>query len=100
MRSSSRPRHEGRGIDPQLLAQLGPQAAPDGATGLNRREDVPGQVQGVETDRPYLGRQAAAEGFSNEGTVQGGFRPLKNIIGLWIVQESMVFQSQSRAVGS
>lgn len=42
---------------------------------------------GVETDRPYLGAQAAAEGFSNEGTVQGGFRPLKNIIGLWIVQE-------------
>lgn len=31
--------------------------------------------------------KAAEEGFSNEGTVQGGFRPLKNIIGLWIVQE-------------
>lgn len=42
---------------------------------------------GVETDKPYLDPQAAAEGFSNEGTVQGGFRPLKNIIGLWIVQE-------------
>lgn len=42
---------------------------------------------GVETDRPYLDPQAAKEGFSNEGTVQGGFRPLKNIIGLWIVQE-------------
>lgn len=42
---------------------------------------------GVETDQPYLDPQAAAEGFSNEGTVQGGFRPLKNIIGLWIVQE-------------
>ena len=42
---------------------------------------------GVETDKPYLDPQAAREGFSNEGTVQGGFRPLKNIIGLWIVQE-------------
>lgn len=42
---------------------------------------------GVETDRPYLDPQAAEEGFSNEGTVQGGFRPLKNIIGLWILQE-------------
>lgn len=42
---------------------------------------------GVETGRPYLDPRAAAEGFSNEGTVQGGFRPLKNIIGLWIVQE-------------
>ena len=29
----------------------------------------------------------AGSGFSNEGTIQGGFRPLKNIIGLWIVQE-------------
>ena len=25
--------------------------------------------------------------FSNEGTVQGGFRPLKNIMGLWLIQE-------------
>ena len=41
---------------------------------------------GVETDRPLL-ELGAASGFSNEGTIQGGFRPLKNIIGLWIVQE-------------
>ena len=25
--------------------------------------------------------------FSNEGTIQGGFRPLKNIMGLWLIQE-------------
>ena len=25
--------------------------------------------------------------FSNEGTVQGGFRPLSNIMGLWLIQE-------------
>ena len=42
---------------------------------------------GVETDRPQLDSQAMAEGFSNEGTIQGGFRPLKNIIGLWLIQE-------------
>ncbi len=41
---------------------------------------------GVETDRPVL-ELGADSGFSNEGTIQGGFRPLKNIIGLWIVQE-------------
>lgn len=41
---------------------------------------------GVETDRPVL-ELGAGSGFSNEGTIQGGFRPLKNIIGLWIVQE-------------
>ena len=25
--------------------------------------------------------------FSNEGTIQGGFRPLSNIMGLWLIQE-------------
>ena len=42
---------------------------------------------GVETDKPDLSAKAAAAGFSNEGTIQGGFRPLYNIIGMWIVQE-------------
>lgn len=42
---------------------------------------------GVETDKPELSGEAYASGFSNEGTVQGGFRPLRNIMGLWIIQE-------------
>ncbi len=42
---------------------------------------------GVETDKPDLSASAAAAGFSNEGTIQGGFRPLNNIVGMWIVQE-------------
>ncbi len=42
---------------------------------------------GVETDTPDLSPDAAAAGFSNEGTIQGGFRPLKNIVGMWIIQE-------------
>ncbi len=42
---------------------------------------------GMETDRPVLGEAARLANFSNEGTVQGGFRPLRNIIGLWIIQE-------------
>ena len=42
---------------------------------------------GVETDKPDLSTEAAAAGFSNEGTIQGGFRPLYNIVGMWIVQE-------------
>ena len=42
---------------------------------------------GVETDKPDLSLDAAAAGFSNEGTIQGGFRPLKNIVGMWIIQE-------------
>jgi len=42
---------------------------------------------GAEMDKPDLSPDAAAMGFSNEGTVQGGFRPLRNIIGMWIIQE-------------
>ena len=42
---------------------------------------------GVETDAPVLDEAAYVGGFSNEGTVQGGFRPLKSIMGLWLIQE-------------
>ena len=42
---------------------------------------------GAEMDKPDLSCEAAAAGFSNEGTVQGGFRPLRTIIGMWIIQE-------------
>jgi len=42
---------------------------------------------GMEVEKPVLDAQAMADGFSNEGTIQGGFRPLRNIIGLWLIQE-------------
>ena len=42
---------------------------------------------GIETQRPVLTDFVYENNFSNEGTVQGGFRPLKNIMGLWIIQE-------------
>ncbi len=42
---------------------------------------------GTEMDAPDLTSAAAAAGFSNEGTIQGGFRPLQTIIGMWIIQE-------------
>ncbi len=42
---------------------------------------------GVETDSPDLRPEAQKAGFSNEGTIQGGFRPLRNIVGMWIIQE-------------
>ena len=42
---------------------------------------------GVETDAPVLTEAIYASNFSNEGTVQGGCRPLKNIMGLWLIQE-------------
>ena len=42
---------------------------------------------GAEMDKPDLSAEAAAAGFSNEGTIQGSFRPLRTIIGMWIIQE-------------
>lgn len=42
---------------------------------------------GMETDTPCINDTVFHANFSNEGTVQGGFRPLKNIMGLWIIQE-------------
>lgn len=42
---------------------------------------------GVETDEPILREDVRAANFSNEGTIQGGFRPLRNIMGLWLIQE-------------
>ncbi len=42
---------------------------------------------GAEMEEPDLSPEAAAAGFSNEGSVQGAFRPLRNIVGMWIIQE-------------
>ncbi len=42
---------------------------------------------GVETDTPILTDEVRDANFANEGTIQGGFRPLKNIMGLWLIQE-------------
>ena len=42
---------------------------------------------GMETDAPLINGDVFEANFSNEGTVQGGCRPLKNIMGQWIAQE-------------
>ena len=42
---------------------------------------------GAEMDKPDLSMEAANAGFSNEGTIQGAYRPLRTIIGMWIIQE-------------
>jgi rhamnulokinase len=42
---------------------------------------------GVETLKPVLTRAALDGNFTNEGGVGGRFRFLKNIMGLWLVQE-------------
>ena len=42
---------------------------------------------GVETPQAIVNDNVFRSNFSNEGTVQGGCRPLKNIMGMWIIQE-------------
>lgn len=42
---------------------------------------------GMESDAPILTNAVFDANYSNEGSIQGGFRPLKNIMGLWIIQQ-------------
>ena len=42
---------------------------------------------GIVTREAIINDFVYEQGFSNEGTVDGGFRPLKNIMGLWVIQE-------------
>ena len=44
-------------------------------------------ILGRETDEPRTGPDALAFNFANEGAVGGKIRLLKNIMGLWVLQE-------------
>jgi len=44
-------------------------------------------LMGLEVDRPHLSARALELNVTNEGGIDGTFRLLKNIMGLWIVQE-------------
>jgi len=44
-------------------------------------------LMGVEINEPMINDEALAMSFTNEGGVAGTFRFLRNIMGLWIVQE-------------
>jgi rhamnulokinase len=44
-------------------------------------------LMGVEANQPVISRDSLAFNFTNEGGVCGTFRLLKNIMGLWLVQE-------------
>jgi rhamnulokinase len=44
-------------------------------------------LMGVELPAPLLGDDALAANFTNEGGVSGTVRFLKNVMGLWLVQE-------------
>jgi len=50
---------------------------------------------GVELDRPVLTPESRAANFTNEGGVDGRIRYLRNVMGLWLLQESLrVWQRQ------
>jgi sugar (pentulose or hexulose) kinase len=44
-------------------------------------------LMGVETDRPIINDKTLKYNYTNEGGVGGSIRLLKNIMGLWLVQE-------------
>lgn len=44
-------------------------------------------LMGVEVSEPIINEQSLGYNFTNEGGVGGTFRLLKNILGLWLVQE-------------
>jgi rhamnulokinase len=44
---------------------------------------------GLEVERPVLTEQSRAHGFTNEGGVDGRVRYLHNVMGLWLLSESM-----------
>ena len=90
-------------LRPELAAELGINPARFAAVGTHDTASavaaIPGtgsfafcssgtwSLFGVETDEPILSDAVRDANFSNEGTIQGGFRPLKNIMGLWLIQE-------------
>ena len=44
-------------------------------------------LMGVEADKPVINQKTLEWNYTNEGGVNGTYRLLKNIMGLWIVQE-------------
>lgn len=90
-------------LRPELAAELGLNQAHFAAVGTHDTASavaaIPGSgsfafcssgtwsLFGVETDHPILTDSVRDANFTNEGTIQGGFRPLKNIMGLWLIQE-------------
>jgi rhamnulokinase len=44
-------------------------------------------ILGVESEKPVLTPEAYYVGFSSEGTIDGKYRLLKNIMGMWLIQQ-------------
>ncbi|PLS03741.1 rhamnulokinase [Neobacillus cucumis] len=44
-------------------------------------------LMGVQVKKPVITEQALEWGFTNEGTADGEYRLLKNIMGMWLIQQ-------------
>jgi rhamnulokinase len=44
-------------------------------------------ILGVESERPVLTDEAYHTNFSSEGTINGKYRLIKNIMGMWLIQQ-------------
>jgi rhamnulokinase len=55
---------------------------------------------GLELDKPVLGEAARAADFTNEGGVDGTIRFLKNVMGLWVLSESVRTWADQRIAGA
>jgi rhamnulokinase len=53
-------------------------------------------LMGIETKQPIITRDALELNFTNEGGVEGTFRFLKNITGLWLLQQCRKAWSQEQ----
>ena len=80
----------------------GRSSSPDAPTGTSAVVGVPAQSEqfayiscgtwglvGVELDAPLLGDDARAANFTNERGVDGRTRFLRNVMGLWLLQDSL-----------
>lgn len=53
-------------------------------------------LMGIESTKPIITDQALEYNFSNEGGVGGTFRVLKNIMGMWLIQQCRKSWSKDR----
>jgi rhamnulokinase len=55
---------------------------------------------GFERQRPELGAASLAAGFTNEHGIDGTYRYLRNVSGLWLLTESLRFWNEPADVGT
>ncbi len=55
-------------------------------------------IMGIESPRPVVNDQSQALNFTNEGGVEGTTRFLKNIMGMWLIQECKRMWDQEKSL--